>query len=52
MKLLGGRGGDEVEAALERLDRVTDDEAQATATQTLEVICHVCTISNWISETI
>ena len=29
-------GGDEVEAALERLDRLTDDKAQVTATQTLE----------------
>jgi hypothetical protein len=35
MKLLGGN---EVEAALERLDRLTDDEARATAAQTLEVV--------------
>ena len=35
MKLLGEN---EVEATLQRLDRLTDDEARATAAQTLEVV--------------
>ena len=35
MKLLGEN---EVEGALQRLDRLTDDEARATAAQTLEVV--------------
>jgi hypothetical protein len=35
MKLLGEN---EVESALQRLDRLTDDETRATAAQTLEVV--------------
>jgi hypothetical protein len=31
-------GGKEVEAVLERLDRLTRDEARTTAAQTLEVV--------------
>jgi hypothetical protein len=31
-------GGKEVEAVLHRLDRLTQDEARATAAQTLEVV--------------
>jgi hypothetical protein len=38
MKLLGEN---EVEAALQRLDRLTHDEARATAAQTLEVVYHL-----------
>jgi hypothetical protein len=38
MKLLGEN---EVEAALQRLDRLTDDEARATAAETLKVVYHL-----------
>ena len=31
-------GENEVEAVLQRLDRLTDDEARTTAAQTLEVV--------------
>jgi hypothetical protein len=31
-------GGNEVEAVLQRIDRLTADEARATAAQTLEVV--------------
>ena len=41
MKLLGEN---EVEAALQRLDRLTGDEARATAAQTLEVV--YCLVQN------
>ena len=33
------RGEKDIEATLERLDRLTLDEARATAAQTLEVVC-------------
>jgi hypothetical protein len=36
MKML--RGESDIEATLERLDRLTVDEARATAAQTLEVV--------------
>ena len=32
-------GENEVEAVLQRLGRLTDDEARTTAAQTLEVVC-------------
>jgi hypothetical protein len=32
------KGGGDVEAVLQRLDRLTEDEARMTATQTLEVV--------------
>jgi hypothetical protein len=34
-------GENDVEAALQRLDRLTQDEARATATQTLEIVYHL-----------
>lgn len=34
-------GENEVDAALQRLDRLSRDEARATATQTLEVVYHL-----------
>jgi hypothetical protein len=33
------RGEKDIEATLQRLDRLTLDEARATAAQTLEVVC-------------
>ena len=33
------RGENDIEATLQRLDRLTLDEARATAAQTLEVVC-------------
>ena len=33
------RGENDIQATLERLDRLTLDEARATAAQTLEVVC-------------
>jgi hypothetical protein len=33
------RGEKDIEAILQRLDRLTLDESRATATQTLEVVC-------------
>jgi hypothetical protein len=33
------RGENEIEATLQRLDRLTLDEVRATAAQTLEVVC-------------
>jgi hypothetical protein len=32
-------GDNKVEAVLQRVDRLTQDEARATAAQTLEVVC-------------
>jgi hypothetical protein len=33
------RGDNDIEATLQRLDRLTLDEARATSAQTLEVVC-------------
>jgi len=33
------KGGGDIEAVLQRLDRLTDDEARMTVTQTLEIVC-------------
>ena len=33
------RGEKDIEATIQRLDRLTQDEGQATAAQTLEVVC-------------
>jgi len=32
------KGGGDIEAVLQRLDRLTDDEARMTITQTLEIV--------------
>ena len=32
------KGGGDIEAVLQRLDRLTDDEARMTVTQTLEIV--------------